>query len=188
MPYLFVWLYLMKCVFTCSIFVDSSTKRFLSVLSVFGKYFVLKNWNFQKSFLPCFGDLVAGKSSRELAGQFWQLVCEWKVQSRGLHRDFHGSAHDSLVGRPSNREKHLEHFFKILSLSVLAAWPDVLLATHFSHEKCVFCILRVIFKSCFQKFFIFPSCIIIIVHTFVSCSLFSLTPLSIRVKKGESIL
>ena len=33
-----------------------------------------------------------------------------------------------------------------------------------------------------------PSCIIIIVHTFISCPLFSLTPLSIRVKKGESIL
>ena len=59
--------------------------------------------------------------SRELAGQFWQLVCEWKIQSRGLHRDFHGSARDSLAGRPSSREKHLENFFKILSLSVLAA-------------------------------------------------------------------
>ena len=64
MPYSFVWLYLMKCVFTCSIFVYSSTKIFLSVLSVFGKYFVLKNWKFQKSFFPCFGDSFAGKSSR----------------------------------------------------------------------------------------------------------------------------
>ena len=44
------------------------------------------------------------------------------------------------------------------------------------------------FQGRFQKLFIFPSCIIITVHTFISCPLFSLTPLSIRVKKGESIL
>ena len=44
------------------------------------------------------------------AGYFWRLVRKWKVQSRGLHRDFRGSARDSLVGRPSNCEKHLEIF------------------------------------------------------------------------------
>ena len=59
--------------------------------------------------------------SRVFAGPFWQLVREWKVQSRGLLRDFRGSARDSLAGRPSSREKHLEIFFKLLSLSVLAA-------------------------------------------------------------------
>ena len=43
----FVWLYLIKCVFTCPIFVDSNTKRFLSVLGVFGKYFIFtKTENF----------------------------------------------------------------------------------------------------------------------------------------------
>ena len=48
MPYSFVWLYLLKCVFTCSIFADSNTKRFLSV---FGKYFVYtKTEKFQKLF------------------------------------------------------------------------------------------------------------------------------------------
>ena len=80
----------------------------------------LKSVNFKNSFLPCFGDSVAGLS-REFADQFWRLVHEWKVQSQGLLRDFRGSARDSLVGRPSSREKHLENLFKILSLSVLAA-------------------------------------------------------------------
>ena len=76
--------------------------------------------------------------SRKLACLFWQLVREWKVQSRGLHRDFRGSARDSLAGRPSSCEKHLEKFFKILSLNVLATCPSILLATHFSREKHVF--------------------------------------------------
>ena len=50
MLYSFVWLYLIKCVFTCSIFVDSNTKFFLSVLGVFGKYFVFtKTENFKNS-------------------------------------------------------------------------------------------------------------------------------------------
>ena len=39
--------------------------------------------------------------SRVFAGHFWRLVREWKVQSRGLLRDFRGSARDSLAGRPS---------------------------------------------------------------------------------------
>ena len=38
------------------------------------------------------------------------------------------------------------------------------------------------------SFILHSSWIIIIVHTFISCPLFSLTPLSIRVKKEESIL
>ena len=50
MPYSFAWLYLIKCVFICSIFVDSNTKIFLSVLGVFGKYFVFtKTENFKNS-------------------------------------------------------------------------------------------------------------------------------------------
>ena len=143
MPYSFVWLYLIKCVFTCSIFVDSHTKRFLSVLGVFGKYFVFtKTEKFQKQCCP----VLATQSrviqvtcySRELACWFWRLVREWKVQSWGVHRDFRGSAHNSLAGRPSSCEKHLENFFTILSLSVLVACPGDLLATHPSREKRVF--------------------------------------------------
>ena len=53
MPYSSVWLYLLKCVFTCPIFVYSNTKRFLSVLGVFGKYFVfIKTERFQKQCYP----------------------------------------------------------------------------------------------------------------------------------------
>lgn len=51
--------------------------------------------------------------SRIFAGQFWRLVREWKVQSRDSLRDFRGSARDSLAGRPSSREKHLEKFFTL---------------------------------------------------------------------------
>ena len=48
--------------------------------------------------------------SRVFAGHFWRLVRKWKVQSRGLLRDFRSSARDSLASRPSSREKHLEKF------------------------------------------------------------------------------
>ena len=59
--------------------------------------------------------------SRIFAGHFWQLVREWKVQSRDSLRDFRDSARDLLAGRSSSREKHLEKFFKFLFLSALAA-------------------------------------------------------------------
>ena len=143
MPYSFVWLYLLKCVFTCSIFVDSNTKFFLSILGVFGKYFVFtKTEKFQKQCCP----VLATQSrvtqvacfSRALACYFWRLVHEWRVQSRRVHSDFRGSAHDSLAGRPSSRKKHLEIFLIFMSLSVLAASSGDLLATQPSCEKRVF--------------------------------------------------
>ena len=143
MPYSFVWLYLMKCVFTCSIFVNSSTKIFFECFRCFWKVFCLKNLKFSKiKFCP----VLAAQSrvcqvaslSHVFAGHFWRLVREWKVQSRGLLRDFRGSTRNSLAGRPSSREKHLEKFFKLLSLSVLAAWTGDLLATLLSCEKRVF--------------------------------------------------
>ena len=120
MPYPFLWLYLLKCVFTCLIFIDSNTKRFLSVLGVFGKYFVFtKTEKFQKQCCPVLATqsrvIQVACYSRELACYFWWLVRKWKVQSRGVHRDFRGSARDSLAGRLSSREKHLENFFTILS-------------------------------------------------------------------------
>ena len=128
MPYSFMWLYLIKCVFTCSIFVDSNTKRFLSVLDVFGKYFIFtKTENFQKLCCP----ILATQSwviqvtcySRELAGWFWWLVCEWKVQSQVVHRDFHGPARDSLTDRPSSHEKHLENFFHNFDFECFGGLP-----------------------------------------------------------------
>ena len=85
MPYSFVWLYLIKCVFTYSIFVDSNTKRFLSVLGVFGKYFVFtKNWKFSKIVLPCFGDSVAGHPSRMLQPRARRSVLATCSQVKGL--------------------------------------------------------------------------------------------------------
>ena len=53
-------------------------------------------------------------------------------------RGFRSLARDSLAGRPSSREKHLENFFKIWSLSVLVAQPGDSLVTHFNREKRVF--------------------------------------------------
>ena len=143
MSYSFVWLYLLKCVFTCSIFVDSNTKRFLSVLGFFGKYFVFtKTEKFQKQCCPVLATqsrvIQVACYSCELTCWFWRLVCEWKVQSRGVHRDSCGSACDSLSGRPSSRKKHLENFFTILTLSVLAACPGDLLVTQPSRKKRVF--------------------------------------------------
>ena len=111
MPYSFVWLYLLKCVFTCSIFVDSNIKIFLSVLGVFGKYFVFtKTEKFQKQCCPVLATqswvIQVACYSCELACCFWWLVREWKVQSRWVHRDFRGLARDSLASRPSSRKKH----------------------------------------------------------------------------------
>ena len=51
------------------------------------------------------------------------------------------------MGRPSSREKHLENFSQFCLLSVLAASPNDLLATHFSREKRVFCVSKTIFKT-----------------------------------------
>ena len=56
--------------------------------------------------------------SHELVGWFWWLVREWKVQSRGVHRDFHGLACDSLANETFSCEKHLEIFFQIFRLEV----------------------------------------------------------------------
>ena len=107
------------------------------------KVFCLKNLKISKiHFCPVLATQSrvsqVASLSRVFAGHFWRLVREWKVQSRGLLRDFRGLARDSLTGRPSSHEKHLENFFKLLSLSVLAAWTGIFVATHFSREKRVF--------------------------------------------------
>ena len=143
MSYSFVWLYLMKCVFTCSIFVNSNTKRFLSVLGVFEKYFVWKIWKFQKSSFALFWRLSRGyvKSRASIASSqviFGDLFASGRSSREGYSKDFRGSAHDSLAGRPSSREKHLEKFFKFLSSSVLATWTGDFVATQSSREKRVF--------------------------------------------------
>ena len=89
--------------------------------------------------------------SRELTGQFWRLVREWKVQSRGVHRDFCGSARDSLMSETSSREKHLENFSKILAWSVLAGVSGDYLATYLSSENRVFLQNELIFNTFLKK-------------------------------------
>ena len=57
--------------------------------------------------------------------------------ARGL-RDFCGLPRNSLTSRTSSREKHLDKFFKIFVLSVLATDPGDLLVTWLSRENRVF--------------------------------------------------
>ena len=92
MSYSFVWLYLIKCVFTCSIFVDSNTKRFLECFRCFWKIFwFYKNWKISKTVFPYFSDLVAGHPSRMLQSWARRLIlttCS-RVKgpvTRGTHR------------------------------------------------------------------------------------------------------
>ena len=74
----------------------SNTKRFLSVLVVFGKSLVFgKMSKISKTALPCFGDSIVGWSSR-------------MSQSRAHTEIFLGS----LAGQCPNREKYLEYFSK----------------------------------------------------------------------------
>ena len=79
--------------FTCSIFVDSNTKRFLSVLVVFGKYFVLtKTENFKNS-----------------VALFWQLSCG-SVKSHATIASSRVSFGDLFASGRSSREGYTEIF------------------------------------------------------------------------------
>ena len=79
----------------------------------------------------------------------WRFVRRWKVQSRGDLEIF--MAYLATLSRVELCEKHLNKFFKIFFLSVLATSPDDLLATLLSRENHVFCANRSIFKL-FQFF------------------------------------
>ena len=80
--------------------------------------------------------------------QLGLATCLWgEAPVARLYRSFRGSLRDLLAGVPSSHKKHLENFSKILSLRCLVAWLGDLFATWFSHEKCVFCVLRTIFKT-----------------------------------------
>ena len=70
-------------------------------------------------------------------------------------RDFRSLFHNSLTGRTSNREKHLENFSKIF-LSVLATGPGDLHATWFNRENRVFYTMRAFFWTGFKNFSFFP--------------------------------
>ena len=158
----------MNAIFICVIVLDKMCfhllnlcwfkhKKIFECFSCFWKVFCsLKNWKFQKQCFP----VLATQSqvsqvtchSRELVGQFWRLVREWKVQLWGVHKDFRGSACDSLASETSNREKHLENFSNFLAWSVLAGVFGDILATYLSREKRVLCTVRAILKS----FSVFP--------------------------------
>ena len=114
-------------------------KKIFECFKCFWKVFCFyKNWKISKTLLSCFSDLVAGHPSYEIQPRAHVLILaifhEWKVQLRGVHRDFCGSAHDSLAGRPSSREKHLENF----SQFCLWVFWRLELATHFSRENRMF--------------------------------------------------
>ena len=92
----------------------------------------------------------------------WWLVRRWKVQSRGVHRDFRGSVRDSFTSGTSSRKKNIEIFLESFLSSVLVAGPGDLHAIWFSRENRVFCTKWVNFWT----FSVFPS-------NFHDCSLSS---------------
>ena len=142
MPYSFVWLYLIKCAYTCLVFVNSNIKRFLSVLVVFGKYFIFtKTENFKNS-----------------VALFWRLNRE----SSKLHATIASSRvdfGDLFASERSNRERYTEIFttpsrvylpvvkntWKIFSQFWLWVFWWLALATCFSHKKCMFCVSKTVF-------------------------------------------
>ena len=143
----------MNVIFICVIVLDKmyfhilnlcwfKHKKIFECFRCFWKVFCFyKNWKFQKQCCP----ILATQSwviqitchSRELTGQFWRLVREWKVQSQRVHRDFHDSARDSLASETSCHEKDLANFSKLLAWSVLAGETGDFLVTYLSCEKRV---------------------------------------------------
>ena len=97
----------------------SNTKRFLSVLVIFGKSFVFtKMSKFSKTVLPCFGNSIASWSSHMSQSQAHTLI-------------FCGS----LAGHCPSREKYLEYFSKFGFLMFLATQSgDLFVSGRSSHE------------------------------------------------------
>ena len=118
MPYSFVWLYLIKCVFTCSIFVDQSQKDF-ECFSCF-----LKVLCFYKN---------CQKISKNCIALFWQL--SRMPQSWVHNRDFSRLIGNSLAGKCFNHEKYLEYFSKIWNFMLFAAQVGDLFASGRSSHK-----------------------------------------------------
>ena len=83
-----------------------------------------------RDFLRLTGDSLAGKCFNHekdleyfskigfscFCGSGWRLVRGWKVQLRGVHRDFCGSVRDSLASGTSSFNILLEIFFKVFFL------------------------------------------------------------------------
>ena len=194
----------MNVIFICVIVLDKicfhmlnlcwfKHKKIFEYFSCFWKVFCFyKNWKFQKLYCPILATQSRVRQvachSRELTGRFWRLVCKWKVESRRVHRDFHGSACNSLASKSFQSRKTHRRFFKNLVFKVFRGLPWRLASNLVQSQKSRVLHIEGYLQGRFQKLFIFSLCIIITIHTFISCPLFSLGPLSIRVKKGESIL
>ena len=101
MSYSFMWLYLIKCVFTCSILVDQTQKVF-ECFSCFWKVF-------------CFCKNV--KNFKNIVALFWQLSCgliQSHVPVASPHKDFSRLTSKLM---PQSR-KILRIFFKIWVFNV----------------------------------------------------------------------
>ena len=119
MSYSFVWLYLFKCVFTCSIFVDQIQFFFLSVLVVFGKYFI-------------FAKIV--KIFKNNVALFWWLnrgLVQSHVPIVSPYRDFSWLT----GGLMSQSQKIFRIFFKIWVFMFFVAWRGDLFAGGGSSRK-----------------------------------------------------
>ena len=218
MSYSFVWLYLIKCVFTCSIFVDQHKKIF-EYFSYFWKVFCfcknvknLKNsvalfWRLSRglvqSHVPVaspyrnFSRLTGGSmsQSQKILRIFfkiwvfnvshdsdWRLVCGWKLQSRGLHKNFRGFLRDFPASGTFSCEKHWDKFFKNFISGV--SW--LVLVNCFNRENRVFCILRVIFKVVFKNFSLFPHASLSLIIPSSLALYFLLDPFIYSCQKGEN--
>ena len=128
----------MNAIFICVIVLDKmyfhmlnlcwfKHKKIFECFSCFWKVFYFyKNWKFQKQ---CCSVLATQSQVRQVAchscvlvGRFWRLVREWKVQSRGVHRDFRGSARDSFVSETFSCKKNLANFLKTFGLKCFGGW------------------------------------------------------------------
>ena len=106
---------------------------------------------------------------------FGNLFVSERSSSKGVHRDFCGSARNSLASETSSHEKHLANFFKSFGLKCFGGCPGDLLATCISREKRVFCVSKTVFKT----FLVFPL-------TYYDCSLFS--PFLSQLKLTQTLL
>ena len=93
-----------------------------------------------------------------------------------LHRRIHDSLHDLLASGPSNHEKHLDKFFKVLLRDFGDSFGDSLISQT-SPENHVFCTNRVKSKKIFKNFYVFPhiTCILIVLSASPSPKTFIFT-------------
>ena len=134
MSYSFVWLYLIKCVFTFHMLnlCWFKHKKIFECFRCFWKVFYFyKNWKISKTVLPCFGDSVAGHLSRML--QPWARGLVLATCSRVKGPIARGTQRFSRLSSRLPREwdfqsqKTLSKFFQIFRLEVF--W-GVTLATY----------------------------------------------------------